>query len=234
MKRFWKEVGIEKRKNMFTVTLDGRVLKTPSGNPLLLPANKSLVASVIAAEWDHQHTCIRPHSLPMTSIASRAIDTLGDSATASGVRSSLLYYLDTDTVCFYQEYPSRLKRLQIEHWDPLLNWVRETFDVDILKHSSILSQPQPSVAKEKLANALASFDRWELAAMERVTHATKSFIIGLALVKKQITVEQAALAATVEVCSQIEKWGEVEDTHDVDYQDIRRQLASAACLLSNS
>jgi ATP synthase mitochondrial F1 complex assembly factor 2 len=54
-------------------------------------------------------------------------------------------------------------------------------------------------------------DEWELAAMERVTYASKSFLIALALVKRQITVEQAAQAAHVEVNSQIETWGEVED-----------------------
>jgi len=85
--------------------------------------------------------------------------------------------------------------------------------------------------------------------MERATYASKSLIIALALVKKHLTVEQASLAATVEVNSQIERWGEVEDSefrsqcshlkalttliaHDVDYQDIRRQLGSAACLLT--
>lgn len=48
-------------------------------------------------------------------------------------------------------------------------------------------------------------------AMERATYATKSFLIALALVKRHLTVEQAALAAQVEVASQIERWGEVED-----------------------
>jgi chaperone required for assembly of F1-ATPase len=48
--------------------------------------------------------------------------------------------------------------------------------------------------------------------MERATYTTKSFIIALALVKRHLTVEQASLAATVEVCSQIERWGEVEDS----------------------
>lgn len=47
--------------------------------------------------------------------------------------------------------------------------------------------------------------------MERATHTTKSFIIALALVKKHLTVEEAALAAQVEVASQIQRWGEVED-----------------------
>lgn len=47
--------------------------------------------------------------------------------------------------------------------------------------------------------------------MERVTFTTKSFIIALALVHGRINAEQAALASQVEVASQIERWGEVED-----------------------
>lgn len=47
--------------------------------------------------------------------------------------------------------------------------------------------------------------------MERATYASKSFLIGLAVVKKHLTVEEASLAAHVEVNSQIERWGEVED-----------------------
>lgn len=86
--------------------------------------------------------------------------------------------------------------------------------------------------------------------MERATYATKSFIIALALVKRQISAEQAALAAQAEVDSQIERWGEVEDcksrsyvhnrgethrptAHDVDHQNVRMQLGSAALVLSN-
>jgi len=48
--------------------------------------------------------------------------------------------------------------------------------------------------------------------MERVTHSTKSFIIALGLVKGHLGVEEAALATQVEVLSQIERWGEVEDS----------------------
>ena len=48
-------------------------------------------------------------------------------------------------------------------------------------------------------------------AMERATYVTKSFVIALALVKGLVDVEQAAQAAHVEVNSQIERWGEVED-----------------------
>lgn len=48
--------------------------------------------------------------------------------------------------------------------------------------------------------------------MERATYTSKSFLISLALVKRQIDVDQAAQAAHVEMNSQIERWGEVEDS----------------------
>jgi chaperone required for assembly of F1-ATPase len=55
-------------------------------------------------------------------------------------------------------------------------------------------------------------------AMERATYTTKSFIIALALVNGRITTEQAARASQVEVASQIERWGEVEDcTYDYHF-----------------
>ena len=47
--------------------------------------------------------------------------------------------------------------------------------------------------------------------LERAVYTTKSFLIGLALIKGRVSVEQAAQAAHVEVNSQIERWGEVED-----------------------
>ena len=52
-------------------------------------------------------------------------------------------------------------------------------------------------------------------AFERAVFTTKSFIIALAVLKGRIGLEQAAQAAHVEVSSQIERWGEVEDSKRV-------------------
>ncbi|KAI0048535.1 ATP12-domain-containing protein [Auriscalpium vulgare] len=232
LKRFWKTVGIETRGDVLAVTLDTRPLKTPSGKPLLVPQSKRLVATLIATEWENQETLIKPHALPMTSLAARAVDAMEDEATRSAVRASLLRYLDTDTVCFFQDYPDPLVRLQQEHWEPLIGWVREEFDVELHTSESVMFRTQPEETKAKLDAVLKDFDQWQMAAMERAVYTTKSFIIGLALVLKRINAEQAARAAQVEVSSQIERWGEVEDSHDVDYHDVRRHLGSSACLLS--
>lgn len=65
MKRFWTDVGVEKRGNGIAVTLDARALKMPSGKTLLLPQTKNLLASLIAAEWENQEILLKPHALPM-------------------------------------------------------------------------------------------------------------------------------------------------------------------------
>ncbi|EIN07833.1 ATP12-domain-containing protein [Punctularia strigosozonata HHB-11173 SS5] len=232
LKRFWKTVGVEEKDGTYAVTLDQRTLRTPGGNRLLLPKEKKLVAALVATEWDNQETLLKPHALPMTSLASRAVDAFKDPETRKQVRSSLLKYFETDTICFHETEPPALVELQKKHWHPILDWARSTFGVEIHAFDSLLAGPQPPETVQKFDEIMQSLDAWELAALERTTYVTKSFLIALALVKRQITAEEAALASHVEVNSQIQRWGEVEDSHDVDYHDVRRHLGSASVLLS--
>jgi len=129
---------------------------------------------------------------------------------------------------FHQEYPDALVELQKKHWDPILSWARETFKVEIRTFDSIFSTPQPAETFVKLDRVISKLDPWQMAgmvtpfssprilltrheALERATYSSKSFLIGLALVLEKITVEEAASASAVEVSSQIQRWGEVED-----------------------
>ncbi|GJE98117.1 ATP12-domain-containing protein [Phanerochaete sordida] len=247
LKRFWKSVGIEARpgpsaspastpdSDHLAVTLDKRTLKTPSGTPLLLPKQKSLAATLIAAEWDNQDTLLKQHSLPMTSLASRAIDAFRDAEedTRAEVHDQLLKYFETDTICFHATEPETLVKLQKQHWEPLLAWARDALGVQINVTTGFSVPRQTPETLATLRKILEQMDEWEMAAMERATYTSKSFLIGLALVKRHITAEQAAQASHVEVNSQIEKWGEVEDSHDVDFHDVRRQLGSAACIVAS-
>ncbi|KAI0747683.1 ATP12-domain-containing protein [Daedaleopsis nitida] len=233
LKRFWKDVGIEKRGGGYAVTLDGRQLRAPSGKPLVVPPEKRLVAALIASEWENQQTLLKPHALPMTSLASRALDAFEDESTRAEVRAQLLKYFETDTVCYHADSPAVLVKLQEMHWMPIIDWVRTTYGVDIAVSDSFLVPTQSPETIKTFDGVLSKFSSWEMAAMERATYTSKSFLIGLALVKRHIDVDQAAQAAHVEVNSQIERWGEVEDSHDVDYHDMRRQLGSTSCLLAD-
>lgn len=121
-------------------------------------------------------------------------------------------YLDTDTICFPGDKPKALVRLQKEHWDPLREWLKEEFGVELGVTTGFDLPKHGENAREKLRGILSAMPPWELAAFERAVYATKSFAIALALVKGKITANQAAEAAHAEVQAQIEQWGEVEDS----------------------
>lgn len=104
LRRFWKKVNIAYHPNSTSpyphlrIQLDGRSLKTPSGTLLAIPADRPLLASLIAREWAEQEKILKMHSLPMTSLAARAIDGLGDADTREKVCDELIKYLETETI----------------------------------------------------------------------------------------------------------------------------------------
>ncbi|KNZ45480.1 hypothetical protein VP01_807g10 [Puccinia sorghi] len=254
LRRFWKTVDVHQQEGgkirfliffcpiqavamcvlsgQYSIRLDLRSLKTPSGKPLVLPKHKLVLATLIAREWDEQRKILKQHSLPMTSLASRAIDGLQGEEERQAVVDNLMNYLDTDTICFHESKPLVLAKMQKTHWEPLVEWLHSSYQVPLqIHHDSILFSKQSASTHAKLRSIVSHFDPLKLAAFERAVHASKSFVIALALVEGRLTVEQASDASRVEVLSQISRWGEVEDTHDVDHQEIRMKLGSVACAL---
>jgi len=76
VKRFWKNVAVDRRPDGVAVKLDQRTLRTPSGKPLLLPKSKAMLATLIAHEWDVQERTMKHHALPMVRSARAACDIL--------------------------------------------------------------------------------------------------------------------------------------------------------------
>ncbi len=66
--------------------------------------------------------------------------------------------------------------------------------------------------------------------MERATYSTKSLLIALALVSGKLNVDEAALAASVEVNSQIQRWGEVEDSEHLNDDYHYRNALTIYCM----
>ncbi|KAG0043551.1 ATP synthase complex assembly protein atp12 [Gryganskiella cystojenkinii] len=227
-KRFWEVAGIKEVGDRVAVTLDNRVLKTPAGNPLTLPKEQKHLAIMIAGEWQGQKALLKSHSLPMTSLVARAIDGfIGNEQGRKETLDRLIKFLDTDSICYQQDFPDSIVQAQTKHWQPILKWVGEEYGLDIKVSQGITFVQQDDAVKDKLREIVDSMSDIELAAFERATLTAKSFLIGLAVVKRHLSVEKAWTAAQLEVLDQIERWGEVEDSHDVDREFIKSQLASA-------
>ncbi|KAI9295948.1 ATP12-domain-containing protein, partial [Neoconidiobolus thromboides FSU 785] len=226
--RFWKEVQIETSEDGYHICLDHRKVKTPAGAPLAIPLNRPSFAHLAVLEWHSQEKALKPHSLPLTSLAARAQDGMQTEDNRHQAMKELLKYLNTDSLCCQLPHPEKLVRLQDQHYTPILDWVKKEYGLILNVSKDILSNNQPDNVKTGLRDLVLEFDPLELAAFERACISTKSYLIALALLKKQISVEEAAQAAHVEINFQIEQWGMVEDTHDLDYHLLRTMLASSA------
>lgn len=118
----------------------------------------------------------------------------------------------------------------------------------ILDEASILPKSQPEQTKQIVRGWLTGLPAFELAGLERAVLGSKSLLVGVRLLvewsqefrhlreddaaSERFGIEQAAEASSAEVRWQTEMWGEVEDTHDVEKEDLRRQLGSVVLLVS--
>ena len=114
---------------------------------------------------------------------------------------------------------------------PIIKWAEKLIDAEIKSTESILSIRQSDEVIRGFRNIIESYDNFKLAAFENACLRSKSFMIGLALVEGEITSDFGTMAARLEVHHQIQRWGEVEDSHDVEREDIQRQLASSTVAL---
>jgi chaperone required for assembly of F1-ATPase len=53
LKRFWKVASVTSRVDGYSIDLDGRQLKTPSGITVRIPIAKKPLALLTAFEWYH-------------------------------------------------------------------------------------------------------------------------------------------------------------------------------------
>nr|CDI52438.1 related to ATP12-F1F0-ATPase complex assembly protein [Melanopsichium pennsylvanicum 4] len=75
--RFWKTVTLAPPSSSidgFTILLDSRAIRTPSGQTIVIPKERELLATCIAQEWSEQEQTLKPHTLPLTSLAARALE----------------------------------------------------------------------------------------------------------------------------------------------------------------
>jgi hypothetical protein len=65
---------------------------------------------------------------------------------------------------FHESKPRVLVEMQQTHWMPLLEWLKETHQIDLkVYHDSILFSKQSSATHSKLRSIVASFDPLKLA-----------------------------------------------------------------------
>jgi chaperone required for assembly of F1-ATPase len=204
VKRFYRDAGVTETPDAFGVALDGKPVSTPAKRPLTVPTRALAVA--IAEEWRAQGETIDPRRLPLTRLASIALDLVAPRREA--VVAEVAKYASTDLVCYRAEQPPELAERQRAAWQPLIDWATLRFDAPLAATASILPVAQPAASLRALETAVAAYDTHRLAALHLATAACGSLVVALALVEGRIDAEAAFAAAELDESYEIERWGE--------------------------
>jgi chaperone required for assembly of F1-ATPase len=210
MKRFYKQAAAGEYEGAYAVLLDGRPVRTPHRTLLQLPT--ASLAAALADEWQAQTEEIVPAAMPLTQLASTALDRVAPQIGA--VAAEIAKFAETDLVCYRADSPSSLVQAQSSAWSPLIDWMAETFGARLVITSGIQPVPQPSDTIAQVQNAVARFGAFPLAAVSRATAVTGSVVIALALAHGRLTGDEAADAAQIDEIHQMERWGREADAEE--------------------
>jgi len=207
IKRFYKQVSIEKNGADYCISLDRRRLKTPAKADLSVPCRA--LADAICTEWAEQKEHILPHTMPVTKLVNVSIDTVATSRDT--VVSDVAAYAGSDLLCYRAERPIALIDLQAEHWDPVLDWVREELDAPFEAACGVIHVPQPDQSLAAIKRQVEVLDDLRLSAVASMTNLTGSVFLALAVCHGRLEAADAWAAAHVDEDWQIREWGEDEE-----------------------
>lgn len=203
-KRFYTEVAVRALEGGadWTVTLDGRPVRTPAKAAFAAPRS---VAEAAAAEWAAQAERIDPSSMPITKAVNAAVDRIAKAR--ADVVAAIAAYGDSDLLCYRADGPGALVARQAEAWDPLMLWSAQALGATLTAVSGVMHQPQSAAAQAALATAVAAESDLGLAALFELTTLSGSLVIGLAVARGRLSAEEGWAASRVDEAFQAEQWG---------------------------
>jgi chaperone required for assembly of F1-ATPase len=201
-KRFYANAGVGEADGGFTVTLDGKPVKTPSGRTMIVPVRS--LAETIAAEWNAQGEFIEPLTMPVTRFANSVVQGVVDNVAA--VSDDIAKYFGSDLLFYRAGHPEGLVAREAKHWDPVLFWAAQALGAHFILAEGVMHVRQPESAIAAARGALPG-DPWAVAALHLITTLTGSALLALALFHGVIEADQVWAAAHVDEDWNAEKWG---------------------------
>ena len=209
-RRFYKDVKAKEREGAFVLLLDGRLAKSPGGNPIALPCLAA--AEAIAEEWAAQGDWIDWAQMPITRIANSAIDAV--SRELSAAVDEIVKYSGSDLVCYRAAEPRTLAQAQAAAWNSILAFARKKFGAGFICTEGVMFVEQPQAARNAVLGAVACYAQtgtaapFALAALHVMTTLTGSVLIAIGVAHGALSPVEAWRAAHVDEDFEIEAWGE--------------------------
>ena len=199
-RRFYKDVQISDAN---AILLDGKPIKTPMKNALVLPTRK--LAAAVAREWTDQLKVIDPETMPLTRLANTALDRA--TSERQSVLDEMIAYAGSDLVCYRTDRPPDLVQLQEQHWQPVLEWAKDSLNASFVSANSITHIQQSDACLDAVRKHVDTFNPWQLTGVYLLMTLTGSCLLALRAQAKH-PADQIWAAAHVDEDYQISQWGE--------------------------
>lgn len=202
-KRFYKGVDVAETEGGFTVRLDGRTLRTPRAERMVLPTRAA--AEQIAEEWAAQGETIEMAGMHATRLANTAIETIG--ASRGAVADQVAQYAASDLLCYFAETPAELTERQVARWGPVLARAEAEEGLSFVRAMGIVHREQPVETPARVREIALELDDFRLAAYAFAAALFGSAVLATALLRGWLSGEEAFDLSRVDESFQEEKWG---------------------------
>lgn len=206
-KRFWSTADVVEAAGGFSISLDGRPVKTPAKSPLVVPSRP--LAEAIAVEWDAVDEKIDPEAMPFTRSSNAAIDKVATQFVE--VADMLAAYGGSDLLCYRADSPAGLVERQATGWDPLLDWADETYGARLVPTAGLMPVGQDDSALNALAAPLKQATEFELTALHDLISLSGSLVLALAVMQRRLSASQAWSLSRIDETWQAEQWGDDDE-----------------------
>jgi chaperone required for assembly of F1-ATPase len=222
-RRFYREVDVVALDGQYGIHLDQKPVKTPAKRTLALPTQAA--AELAATEFRAQEKLVDPLTMPVTRIANTTIDGVADNLQA--VIEDIVKFAASDLLCYRADSPAALVEREAQAWDPLLDWMRDSFGANFILVEGVMPAAQPREAVAAFANRLRVHgEPYRIACIHTLTSLTGSAIAALAIAESFADAQDVWQAAHVDEDWNIEQWG--QDEQAAERRDLRHGEFMAA------
>ncbi len=202
-KRFYADVAVAAADGGWTVTLDGRPVRTPARALLATPTQA--LAQLLAAEWDAQGERVDIASMHALRLAHVALDRtpLARPEIGDQVRA----YAETDLVCHLADTDAALRETQDAAWGPLRAWAGAELGVALTATRGVIAVAQPPASLDAARDAALALDDFRLTGLAHAMALLGSAVLAFALDRGRISAAEAFETSGVDEAHQEARWG---------------------------
>lgn len=204
-RRFYKTVTVAPSPGGFGVLLDGKPVRTPARQLLVMPTHAA--AALIGQEFEGQATGINPALMPVTRLANTVIDAIASDSQA--VLEDLMRFAASDLLCYRATAPRELVERQVLLWDPVIDWLRNSHGANFVLAEGVIHVAQPQSALVLFGAMLQSHaEPFRLGCLHMFATLTGSAMLAVAIAEGFLSPDQAWTAGCLDEDWNASHWGE--------------------------